>query len=130
MSFQPDYEHWFEFTLVALVGIGGWLLRLGRKEQAQEDRIARLEQWRTAFADDMRGKIDRVEEEAESNFERIESRLDSIEEKQHEQDVVLARIESNQESQRETLHEIRQDLRTIKGEARPGGGRIYDPPGA
>ena len=128
MSFQPDYEHWFEFTLVALVGIGGWLWRLGRKEQRQEDRIMRLEQWRDSFSDDMREDIGRVEGEAEAHFSTLEKRLHGIEKKQHEQDVILARIESNQESQRETLREIREDLRTIKGEAREGGGRIYDPP--
>ena len=128
MSFQPDYEHWLEVVLVALVGIGGWLWRLGRKEQAQEDRITRLEQWRTSFEGDMRDDIDRVESETETHFARIEDRLDNIEKKQHEQDVVLARIESNQENQRETLHEIKKDLRTIMGEARDGGSRIYDQP--
>lgn len=126
---QPDdYGHWLEAVLATLVGIGGWLLRLGRKEQQQEDRITRLEQWRSSVTEEIATDIERVEDETEGNFVKVETRLDSIEKKQHEQDVVLARIESNQESQRETLHEIKQDLRIIKGEAREGGGRIYDPP--
>ena len=123
-----DYVHLLEIIIVALLGLGGWLWRLGRKEQSQEDRISLLEQWRDSFTDDVRKDIGRVEGESEAHFSRLEDRLDSIEKKQHEQDVVLARIESNQESQKETLHEIRKDLRAIKGEARPGGNRWNDPP--
>jgi uncharacterized protein HemX len=128
-----DYVHLLEIIIVALIGIGGWLWRLGRKEQAQEDRIAaqegrigQLESWKESVTNEVRGDIGRVEEEAESNFERMETRLNRIEKKQHEQDVMLARIESNQKSQHDTLQEIKQDLRIIKGEARDGGNRSYD----
>lgn len=116
MSFQPDYEHWFEVVLVALVGIGGWLWRLGRKEQQQEDRIARLEQWREA-----------VTKEIKSDIGRVEDRLDSIEREQTKQAATLSRIEANQEHQREHMRELREDLRLIMGERREGGSRSYDP---
>lgn len=117
MSVSPEYEHWLEAVLAALVGIGGWLWRLGRKEQAQEDRIARLEQWRAA-----------VTEEIKTDIGRMEDRLDRIENEQTKQAATLARIESNQEHQREYMHELKQDLRAMMGTAREGGNRAYDPP--
>lgn len=43
---QPDdYTHWIEALGAALVALGGWVWRVGRKYQQQEDRIARMEQW-------------------------------------------------------------------------------------
>lgn len=124
----PDYEHWFEALLGGLVALGGWLWRLGRKEQQQEDRIARLEQWRVSFVGEVRADIGRVEAETGSHFVGTETRLNRIEQKQHGQDIVLSRIEANQESQKTTLHEIKEDLRSLKGEVRPGGNRFNDPP--
>lgn len=115
---QPDdYGHWLEVVVAALVGIGGWLWRLGRKEQQQEDRIAWLEQWRAA-----------VTEEIKTDIGRMEDRLDRIESEQTKQAATLARIEGNQEHQREHMRELREDLRILMGERRDGGDRRYDPP--
>ena len=41
---EPEsYTHWIEVIIAALVGIGGWLLRLGRREQQHEDRLQHVE---------------------------------------------------------------------------------------
>lgn len=122
---QLDYVHLLEIIVVALIGIGGWLWRLGRKEQQQEDRISRLEQWRESVGDEVRGEIGRVEREAEDMSER----LNRIEERQQEQDVVLARIEANQASQKEVLNDLKKDIRQLAGAARSGGNWHCDPSG-
>lgn len=57
-----DYGHWLEVIVGALVGLGGWLWRIGRKYQQHEDRISHLEQETGDDRNKRRRMYERLEE--------------------------------------------------------------------
>ena len=114
---QLDYEHWFEVLLAVLAALGAWLWRVGRLYQRHEDRVRRLEEWRSAHS---------AEHNTESD--RLERKIDELNNAQNDQNVALSRIESAQAYQQNIITDIRKDVRAFMGAARPGGNRSYDPP--
>lgn len=108
---HDDYGHWLEVIAGALVGLGGWLWRLGRREQEHEDRIKRLED------------IAAHEQEKRSERDaRMFARLEEMGRVQAEHGVRIAHIA-------ETCAETRQAVLDGIAARVPGGRRSYDPPG-
>lgn len=91
----PDYEHWLEVLVTAIVALGCWLWRIGRKYQHQEDRIKTLE--------------DNVRREGDKRTDRDKefyTRFEKIDREQVEQNSKLDNINNN-------VVEIKQDIREL-----------------
>lgn len=113
----PDYEHWFEVVLGALIALGAWLFRLGRKYQEQQGALKSLAETCARLEADL---AEEVRKRGEHNDE-IFARLRAIERSQAEHG---ARIEAVASCCERIDRNVNQYLLCI----RPGGMRASDPP--
>ncbi len=104
---QPDdYVHWLEVLGAAVVGLGAWLWRLARLDQAREDRIKGLEQWRN---------------NRDAETVQVRQALTDLQTGQAVQTAELRNI-------CRSLDELRDDQRNFIAGRVVGGGRWNDPP--
>lgn len=113
----PDYEHWFEVLLGALVALGAWLFRLGRRYQEQQSALKSMAETIRRLEADLAEEVRRRGDHNEEIF----ARLRDIETAQAEH---KAQIRAVAECCRRIDHNVNQYLLNI----RPGGNRASDPP--
>ena len=113
----PDYEHWFELLVGALVALGAWLFRLGRKYQEQQSALKSMAETIRRLEADLAEEVRRRGEHNDEIF----ARLRAIETAQAGHKVQI-------EAVAECCKRIDRNVNQYLLHLRPGGNRASDPP--